>query len=195
MRKIALLTSERVTCQVNDGGYVYVCVSILQLYAWDGCGTATGYAKHMHRYHSNGKSRHYYWLSVSYFYYLHSLPSAEEDYELIGPPEYAWLNTCISPYQCAPFSCTHITEEVRKFWTATFSCYLLRATLLVVGGRAEDFGSSMSWQVNACPDCNTLSTSLKSTEKMNWSVFFLYYINYFLHVFSHTRYFIIDLHI
>ena len=58
---------------------------------------------------------------------------------------------------------THITEEERKFWTATFSCYLLCVTLLVVGGRAEDFGSSMSWQVNACPDCNTLSTSLKST--------------------------------
>ena len=122
MRKIALLTSDRVTCQVNDGGYVYVCVSILQLYAWDGCGTATGYAKHMHRYHSNGKSRHYYWLSVSYFYYLHSLPSAEEDYELIGPPEYVWLNTCISPYQCAPFSCTYNTYNRRR--KEILNCYI-----------------------------------------------------------------------
>ena len=41
---------------------------------------------------------------------------------------------------------------------------------------------SMSWQVNACPDCNTLSTSLKSTENINWSVFFHYYINYPSHL-------------
>jgi len=35
---------------------MFMYVSIFQLCAWDGCGTPTGYAKHMHRYHSNGKS-------------------------------------------------------------------------------------------------------------------------------------------
>ena len=70
--KVALLKSDRVTCQVSKA-HEHVCVSILQLCAWAGCSTEQGFVKHMFMYHSNGLYTNY-CLSVFYittFIYSH----------------------------------------------------------------------------------------------------------------------------